>query len=57
MAYLREMFGEISRDEEEAEARSVLAFSLAIGHHFVAADHGRWSHEDVLALAAGWLLA
>ena len=57
MAYLREMFREISRDEDEAEARSMLAFSLMIGHHFVAADHGRWSHEEVLALAADWLLA
>jgi AcrR family transcriptional regulator len=57
MAYLRELFGEISRDEDEVEARSMLAFSLAIGHHFVAADHGRRSHEDAVALAADWLLA
>jgi AcrR family transcriptional regulator len=57
MAYLREMFGEISRDEEEAEARSMLAFSLAIGHHFVAADTNGRSHEDVLGLAADWLLS
>jgi AcrR family transcriptional regulator len=57
MAYLREMFRVISRDEDEAEARSLLAFSLMIGHHFVAADHGRRSHEDVLRLAADWLLA
>jgi AcrR family transcriptional regulator len=57
MAYLREMFGEISRDAEEAEARSMLAFSLAIGHHFVAADTGGRSHEEVLALAADWLLS
>lgn len=57
IAYLRELFGEISRDEEEAEARSMLAFSLAIGHHFIAADHGRRSHEEVLALAADWLMA
>jgi AcrR family transcriptional regulator len=57
MAYLRELFGEISRDEDEAEARSMLAFSLMIGHHFMAADLGRRSHEDVLALAGSWLLA
>ena len=56
MAYLRKLFGEISRDEEEAEARSMLAFCLAIGHHFVAADHGRRSHQDALALAADWLM-
>lgn len=57
MAYLRHMFRAICRDEDEAEARSVLAFSLMIGHHFMAADYGRRSHEDVLALAADWLLA
>jgi AcrR family transcriptional regulator len=57
MAYLRELFGQISRDEAEAEARSLLAFSLAIGHHFVAADPTPRTHQEVLALAADWLLA
>jgi AcrR family transcriptional regulator len=57
MSYLRELFGEFCRDEDEVEARSMLAFSLAIGHHFMAADHGPRSHEDVLALAADWLMA
>lgn len=57
MAYLRELFREISRDEDEAQARSMLAFTLAIGHHFVAADHDRRSHEKIVALAADWLMA
>ena len=57
MEYLRELFTEICADKDEVEARSMLAFSLAIGHHFVAADHGRRSHESVLELAAGWLMA
>ena len=57
MEYLRLLFGAICADEEEAEARSMLAFSLVIGHHFMAADHGARSHADVLELAAGWLLA
>jgi hypothetical protein len=35
----------------------MLAFSLVIGHHFMAADHGARSHADVLDLAASWLLA
>jgi len=57
MDYLRLLFGAICRDEDEAEARSVLAFSLVIGHHFMAADHGARSHADMLELAARWLLA
>ena len=56
IAYLRELFCEISRDEDEAEARSMLAFSLAIGHYFIAADHGGRNHAEVLALAADWLM-
>ena len=57
MDYLRLLFGAICRDEDEAEARSMLAFSLVIGNHFMAADHGARSHADVLELAARWLLA
>ena len=55
MEYLRLLFGALGADE--AEARSTLAFSLMIGHHFMAADHGARSHEEVLELAARWLLA
>src|SRR5258706_8648792 len=54
MDYLRLLFGAICRDE--AEARSMLAFSLVIGHHFMAADHRARSHTDALELAARWLL-
>jgi AcrR family transcriptional regulator len=57
MEYLRLLFGAICPDEDEVEARSTLAFSLVIGHHFMAADHGARSHADVLELAADWLLA
>ena len=57
MDYLRVLFGAICRDQDEAEARSMLAFSLVIGHHFMAADHGARSHAEVLELAARWLLA
>ena len=56
MEYLRALFGAICDDEAEVEARSVLAFSLIIGHHFMAADHGSRSHADALDLAATWLL-
>jgi AcrR family transcriptional regulator len=57
MEYLRLLFGAICADEQEVEARSMLAFSLVIGHHFMAADHGARSHADALELAARWLLA
>ena len=57
MDYLRLLFGSICRDQDEVEARSTLAFSLVIGHHFLAADHGPHSHADALELAARWLLA
>ena len=57
MDYLRLLFGAICRDHDEVEARSMLAFSLVIGHHFTAADQGVRSRADVLDLAATWLLA
>jgi hypothetical protein len=57
MDYLRLLFGAICRHQDEVEARSILAFSLVIGHHFMAADHGARSYTDVLELAASWLMA
>jgi AcrR family transcriptional regulator len=56
MEYLRSLFGAICATDAEVEARSTLAFSLVIGHHFMAAEHGARSHADALDLAAGWLL-
>jgi len=51
MAYLRRLIGELSADEGDVEARSLLAFSLAIGNHFIAADHGPRSRTEVLEVA------
>jgi len=51
MQYLRELFGSFCADEEEVEGRAVLAFSLAIGYHFIAADRGARSRSDALELA------
>lgn len=56
MAYLRELFGPICRDEGEAEARSILAFSLFIGSNFILAEHPGRSRSQVLRLADGYLL-
>ena len=50
MDYMRSLFGEFCRDDDEVEVRSMLAFSVFIGNHFVAADHGGRSRRDVLRL-------
>ncbi len=55
--YLRSLFEAFCPDEQDVEARSMPAFSLLIGNHFMAADHGRRSRGEVLELAARWLLA
>jgi AcrR family transcriptional regulator len=57
MRYLRELFGEICADEDEIEARSMLAFSLMIGQHFLAADPVGRTRAEVLELAGRWLVA
>jgi AcrR family transcriptional regulator len=51
MEYLRSQFASISTDPDDIEARCLLAFSAAIGHHFIAADHGTRSRAEVLELA------
>jgi len=50
MDYMRSLFGDFCRDDDEVEARSMLAFSVFIGNHFVAADHGGRSRKEVLRL-------
>ena len=57
MAYMRSLFGAFCPDEDEVEVRCLLAFSLWIGNHFVAADHGPRSRTDVLRLARARLEA
>jgi len=56
MDYLRSLFGAFCTDEDDVEARCMLAFSLLIGNHFMAADHGARSRADVLELAVRRLL-
>jgi AcrR family transcriptional regulator len=51
MEYLRVLFGTFCSDEDDIEARSMLAFSLLIGGHFMAADHGARSRAEVIDLA------
>jgi AcrR family transcriptional regulator len=54
--YLRELFATFCQDADEVEARSMLAFCLLIGNHFLAADHGTRTRAEVVARAAGLLL-
>ncbi len=51
MDYMRSLFGAFCPGEDDVEVRCMLAFSLWIGNHFVAADHGARSRADVLRLA------
>ncbi|MEO3855400.1 TetR/AcrR family transcriptional regulator [Acrocarpospora sp. B8E8] len=56
MTLLRELIGTFCSDPDEIEARSLLAFCLAIGEHFLAADHADRTRAQVLAHAADLLL-
>jgi AcrR family transcriptional regulator len=56
MDYMRSLFIPISADEDDAEARSTLAFSLFIGSNFILADHQGRSRSQVLQIALDHLL-
>jgi AcrR family transcriptional regulator len=51
MDYVRSLFGAFCPDEDDVEARCMVFYSLWIGSHFIAADHGARSRADVLKLA------
>jgi AcrR family transcriptional regulator len=51
MEYMRSLFAAFCPDEDDVEARCVLAMSLFIGSHFIAADHGSRTRRQALALA------
>lgn len=57
MEYLRSLFGAFCADPDDVEARCMVFFSLWIGSHFIAADHGSRSRADVLKLALSRLEA
>ena len=57
MDYMRSLFREFCPDEDDVEVRCLFMFSLFIGNHFIAADHGARSRGDVLKLALTRLLA
>lgn len=58
MDYMRSLFAELCpRDDDEVESRCLIAFSLWIGNHFVAAGHGPRSRRDVMRRSLERLLA
>jgi len=57
MGYLRSLISSFCSDPDEVEARCILAFSLMIGHHFIAADHRGRGRRQVLEQARKLLLA
>ena len=56
MGYLRSLFGQFCVDQNDVEARSMLAYSLLIGSYFIAAQHGEKTRSEVLQLAVDRLL-
>jgi AcrR family transcriptional regulator len=57
MEYMRKLFGDLCPDAEEVEVRCLLAFSLFVGSHFIAAGHGAYSRAEILQLTLKRLLA
>jgi AcrR family transcriptional regulator len=57
MGWLRSLFGECCVDENDVEARSMLAYSLLIGSYFITAQHGDKTRPQMLQLAIDRLLS
>src|SRR5215468_5007011 len=56
LEYLRALMGNFSDEPADVEARCMLAFSLAIGDHLIAAEHRTGSRRDVLTRAVRLLV-
>lgn len=57
MDYMRSLFGAFCADDDDVEARCMLAFSIWVANQLIAADHGDRSRADVMRLMAQRLLA
>jgi len=57
MDYLRTLLGTVCADEDELEARCLIAFSVAIADHLIAADHPGRSRAEVRDLIRRRLFA
>lgn len=56
LSYLRTLFGQFSADEDDTEARAMLAYSLFVGSYFFASAHGGRSRAEVQRLAIDHLI-
>jgi AcrR family transcriptional regulator len=56
MEYLRSLFRRFCAEEDEVEARAILAYSLFIGSYFIAPRHGGRTRAQALRLALDHLL-
>ncbi|WP_280494158.1 TetR/AcrR family transcriptional regulator [Nocardia asiatica] len=56
MQLAREAIGTFCADADEVEARSLLAFCLAIGNRFLAVDHPGRARDEIMARAANLIL-
>ncbi|GAA1034875.1 TetR/AcrR family transcriptional regulator [Virgisporangium ochraceum] len=56
MGLLRETIGTFCADPDEVEARSLIAFCVAIGEHFLVADHGDRTRAEVLTRVTALIL-
>lgn len=57
MEFMRMLFADFCRDDDDVEARCLLAFSLFIGGPFIAADHGGRRRADVAERSLEWLVS
>jgi AcrR family transcriptional regulator len=57
MDYMRKLFKDFCPDEDEVEVRCLLAFSVFVGNHFIAANHGAHSRAEIVQLTLEHLLA
>jgi AcrR family transcriptional regulator len=57
MDYMRKLFRGFCPDEDEVEVRCLLAFSVFVGNHFIAVDHGARSRAEIVQLTLEHLLA
>ncbi len=57
MEWLRSVFGQFCTEDNDVEARSLLAYSLLIGSYFIKTQHGNKTRAQLLQLALDRLLS